>query len=56
MASGISQQHQEEFLRLLGEILVELRQNNILLKDHNIKVESINDRVRKIGFNTANWR
>jgi hypothetical protein len=56
MASGVSQKHQEEVLRLLGEILVELKQNNILLKDHDSKVDSINDRVRKIGFNTANWR
>ncbi|HEX2014395.1 MAG TPA: hypothetical protein VLA68_04130 [Nitrososphaera sp.] len=46
--------HLEEELRLLNEILATLKQNNMMLREHNTVVSSINDRVRKIGVNTSN--
>jgi hypothetical protein len=46
----------EEVLRLLNEILVTLKENNTMLKEHNRTVGSIDDRVRKIGVNTSNMR
>ncbi|MCI0564272.1 MAG: hypothetical protein MN733_37840 [Nitrososphaera sp.] len=48
--------HLEEELRLLNEILATLKQNNMMLREHNTVVSSINDRVRKIGVNTSNMR
>lgn len=46
----------EEILRLLNEILVALKDNNRMLKEHNSVVNSIDERVRKIGVNTSNLR
>jgi hypothetical protein len=44
----------EETLRLLNEILATLKENNRMLKEHNSVVSSIDERVRRIGVNTAN--
>ena len=46
----------EEVLRLLNEILVILKENNTILKEHNRTVDSIDERVRKIGVNTSSMR
>jgi hypothetical protein len=43
----------EEVLRLLNEILAILKEDNTILREHNKTVGSIDDRVRKIGFNTS---
>jgi hypothetical protein len=44
-------------LRLLNEILPELKENNAMFKEHNsVVISSIDDRVRKIGVNTGNLR
>ena len=45
--------HSEELLRLLNEILAVLKDDNMILKEHNAVVNSIDERVRKIGFNTS---
>ncbi|AFU59577.1 hypothetical protein Ngar_c26560 [Candidatus Nitrososphaera gargensis Ga9.2] len=56
MASEVSRKYQEEILRLLSEIVAELKESNILLKEHNSAIDSIKNRIRKIGFSTTNWR
>ena len=48
--------YQEQVKRLLSEILIELKESNTLLKEHDSMVDKINERIRKIGLNTANWR
>lgn len=48
--------YSEEQLRLLNEILAVLKENNRMLSEHNSVVSSIDERVRKIGFNTSNMR
>jgi hypothetical protein len=46
----------EETLRLLNEIFATLKENNQVLREHNIVVSSIDDRVRRIGVNTSSMR
>ncbi|HEX2557897.1 MAG TPA: hypothetical protein VHK86_06210 [Nitrososphaera sp.] len=46
----------EEVLRLLNEIMVTLKENNAMLREHNRTVGSIDERVRKIGVNTSSMR
>ena len=46
--------YSEEMLRLLNEILAVLKENNRILKEHNSGVNSIDERVRRIGVNTSN--
>jgi hypothetical protein len=41
-------------LRLLNEILAVLKENNAMLREHNSVVNSIDERVRRIGVNTSN--
>ena len=55
MSADASQKYQEQVQRLLNEILAELKESNVLLKEHDSRADKINQRVRKIGFNTANW-
>lgn len=44
----------QEVLRLMNEMVVLLKENNMMLKQHARTVEELNDRVRKIGINTSN--
>jgi hypothetical protein len=44
----------QEVLRLMNEMVVLLKENNTMLKQHARTVEELNDRVRKIGINTSN--
>jgi len=46
----------DEVLRLLNEILATLKENNRMLRLHNSVVNSIDERVRKIGINTSSIR
>jgi hypothetical protein len=46
----------QEVLRLMNEMVVLLRENNTMLKQHARTVEELNERVRKIGINTSNIR
>jgi hypothetical protein len=51
---GNGDRYYDEVLRLLNEILAELKDNNQMLKENNSVVSSIDERVRKIGVNTSN--
>jgi hypothetical protein len=46
----------QEVLRLMDEMVMLLRENNTMLKQHARTVEELNERVRKIGVNTSNIR
>gem|GEM_PF-2272116 len=46
----------EEVVRLMNEMLGELKDMNMTLKQHNRTVDELNERVRKIGVNTSNLR
>jgi hypothetical protein len=43
-------------LRLLNEILAVLKENNRMLRENNMVVNSIDERVRRIGINTPSLR
>jgi hypothetical protein len=51
-----SVRYYEEVLRKLDDIVALLRENNTMLKEHSRTVETINDRVRRIGVNTSHIR
>ena len=46
----------QEVLRLMDEMVMLLRENNTMLRQHARTVEELNERVRKIGVNTSNIR
>ena len=46
----------EEIVRLLNEILVELKERCRLTQEHDLTVANINDRVRKISINLSNLK
>jgi len=46
----------EEVVRLMNEMLGELKDMNMTLKQHSRTVDELNERVRKIGVNTSNLR
>ncbi|HKU49248.1 MAG TPA: hypothetical protein VJP79_04810 [Nitrososphaera sp.] len=46
----------EEVVRLMNEIVTQLKENNMMLKQHTRTVEELNDRVRRISINTSNMR
>ena len=46
-----SAQQLEEVVRVLDEILAEMKQNNAELREHNRVVSSLDEKVRKIGIN-----
>ena len=54
MQGNSNDRYYEEMLRLLNEILATLKENNQMIKEHNVVVSSIDERVRKIGINTSN--
>ena len=45
-----------EVLRLMNEMVVLLRENNTMLKQHNGTIDQLYDTVRKININTGNLR
>jgi hypothetical protein len=46
----------EEVIRLMNEMVVLLKENNTMLRQHDRTVDELNERVRKIGINTSNLR
>lgn len=48
-----SERHNEEIIRLLNEILAEMKENTTELKSHNRVVASLDEKVRKISINTS---
>jgi hypothetical protein len=46
----------EGVLRSMNEMIGVLRENNSMMKQHVRTVEEVNERVRKIGINTSDFR
>ena len=53
MKNTSSERHNEEIIRLLNEILTEMKENTVELKSHNRVVASLDEKVRKISINTS---
>lgn len=47
---------QEEIIKKLNAILAETKENNLLMKQHDQAVDTINERVRRIGINLNDLR
>ena len=53
---AVAGRYYEEVLRLMNEMVVLLRENNTMLKEHNGTIAQLYDMVRKININTGNLR